>query len=388
MSADSYATLTDADMMQQLTTKVRGMPPAGLVGLATGFLSPSWSGNSKLAMSTLTKVLVESVSGEALEAAATDIVEKIKAHHHSTTFDEADYMLRNALFNWMCECERYHEGATVLAMVNLDSQTRPFDEEEKADIYIKCAEACLLEDASVDAEVMANKASVLMNAINKPELMLRYKVTHARVLDSNRKFLDAAMKYYDVSKVENDDVDASDLMELLGKAVTCTLLAKAGPQRSRFMGLLYKDERVQGLEHVAGMSSHAAVLAKMYTEQFLQAEELSTFEASLKPHQQATTSEGYTIMEKAMMEHNMHAAGKIYDNIHVSELGHLLKMSPQQAEKMAAKMINEGRLRASIDQVEGLLEFEEDNDPIKSWDERIEDVCTEVSNSVTTLQAS
>jgi COP9 signalosome complex subunit 4 len=89
-----------------------------------------------------------------------------------------------------------------------------------------------------------------------------------------------------------------------------------------------------------------------------------------------------------MMEHNMHAAGKIYDNIHVSELGHLLKMSPQQAEKMAAKMINEGRLRASIDQVEGLLEFEEDNDPIKSWDERIEDVCTEVSNSVTTLQAS
>ena len=245
-----------------------------------------------------------------------------------------------------------------------------------------------MEDASVDAEVMANKASVLMNAINKPELMLRYKVTHARVLDSNRKFLDAAMKYYDVSKVENDDVDASDLMELLGKAVTCTLLAKAGPQRSRFMGLLYKDERVQGLEHVAGMSSHAAVLAKMYTEQFLQAEELSTFEASLKPHQQATTSEGYTIMEKAMMEHNMHAAGKIYDNIHVSELGHLLKMSPQQAEKMAAKMISEGRLRASIDQVDGLLEFEEDNDPIKSWDERIEDVCTEVSNSVTTLQAS
>ena len=375
-------------MVQQLTTKVRGMAPAGLVGLATGFLSPSWSGNSKLAMSTLTKVLVESVSGEALEAAATDIVENIKAHHHSTTFDEADYMLRNALFNWMCECERYHEGATVLAMVNLDSQTRPFDEEEKADIYIKCAEACLAEDASVDAEVMANKASVLMNAINKPELMLRYKVTHARVLDSNRKFLDAAMKYYDVSKVENDDVDASDLMELLGKAVTCTLLAKAGPQRSRFMGLLYKDERVQGLEHVAGMSSHAAVLAKMYTEQFLQAEELSTFEASLKPHQQATTSEGYTIIEKAMMEHNVHAAGKIYDNIHVSELGHLLKMSPQQAEKMAAKMISEGRLRASIDQVEGLLEFEEDNDPIKSWDERIEDVCTEVSNCVTTLQAS
>ena len=61
-------------------------------------------------------------------------------------------------------------------------------------------------------------------------------------------------------------------------------------------------------------------------------------------------------------------------------------MSARQAEKMAAKMISEGRLRASIDQVEGILEFQEDNNPIKSWDERIEQVCSNVSNCVDVLQ--
>jgi hypothetical protein len=41
-----------------------------------------------------------------------------------------------------------------------------------------------------------------------------------------------------------------DLLELLGKAVTCAVLGKAGPQRSRVLGLLHKDERVLSLEQV------------------------------------------------------------------------------------------------------------------------------------------
>ena len=35
-------------------------------------------------------------------------------------------------------------------------------------------------------------------------------------------------------------VNQEDLLELLGKAVTCAVLGKAGPQRSRVLGLLYK----------------------------------------------------------------------------------------------------------------------------------------------------
>ena len=90
------------------------------------------------------------------------------------------------------------------------------------------------------------------------------------------------------------DVVQEDLLELLGKAVTCAVLGKAGPQRSRVLGLLHKDERVLSLEQVPPggsaprtifhflipcpspphpqlpaktYASHAAVLHKMYLEQ-------------------------------------------------------------------------------------------------------------------------
>ncbi|RYH17056.1 hypothetical protein EON65_29155 [archaeon] len=55
------------------------------------------------------------------------------------------------------------------------------------DIYIKCAEAYLEDEAAVEAEVFMNKASPSMNNISTWTLQLRYKATLARVLDANRK---------------------------------------------------------------------------------------------------------------------------------------------------------------------------------------------------------
>ena len=49
------------------------------------------------------------------------------------------------------------------------------------------------------------------------------------------------MAWYGVLTVSQ--VNQEDLMELLGKAVTCAVLGKAGPQRSRVLGLLYKVKR-------------------------------------------------------------------------------------------------------------------------------------------------
>ena len=54
-------------------------------------------------------------------------------------------------------------------------------------------EAFLEDDASLDAEVFVNKASPFINAVDDLFLQLRYKVTYARVMDANRKFLDAVL---------------------------------------------------------------------------------------------------------------------------------------------------------------------------------------------------
>ena len=92
--------------------------------------------------------------------------------------------------------------------------------------------------------------------------------------------------------------------------------------------------------------------------------------------------------EKAVTEHNMLACAKLYNNISFQELGALLSINPEKAEHVAASMISEERLRGSIDQVEGLLSFIQDNDNgrvnlgMHAWDSAISSVCTTLNNCV------
>src|SRR5690606_16343631 len=102
-----------------------------------------------------------------------------------------------------------------------------------------------------------------------------------------------------------------------------------------------QDERLKHLEQLPDCSTHAQVLTKMYTEQLLRREEMAAFENSLLPHQKAVMADGLTIPERAIIEHNMVAASRIYDNIRFSELGTLLGIEAKRAEKVAARMITE-----------------------------------------------
>jgi COP9 signalosome complex subunit 4 len=156
-----------------------------------------------------------------------------------SVYDEADYVLRDGIFHVYVGWGQYANAAQVLSGTNMASNSRPFTDLEKVDIYIKCAEAFLEEEAAVDAEVFANKASPFINNINDWTLLLRYRVTMARVLDANRKFIEAALRYYELSATDNHKIVAEELLELLGKAVTCTILGKSGQQRNRVLGLLY-----------------------------------------------------------------------------------------------------------------------------------------------------
>ena len=302
------------------------------------------------------------------------------------SIDEADFEFRNGLFNHYITCAEYKEAAICLAGLNLDNTTRPYTDYEKADIHVKCAESCLLGDEALDAEMYVKKASELMNSADNQDkaltsaLNLRYRVIYARVLDANRKFVDAASRYYDISTISNKDVSEDELLVLLGKSVTCAVLAKAGPPRTRILASLFKDPRISTLESLPSFSQHATVLRKMYTEQILSMGELNDFEKSLLPHQKAITSEGYTVMEKAVIEHNLQALSKIYDNIKIPELAQLLNMEASTAEMLVAKMITEERLKGYLDQTENLLVFSEVGNSVTIWNENIKNICKEMTD--------
>jgi len=227
-----------------------------------------------------------------------------------------------------------------------------------------------------------------MSDVVDTHLRLRYKATHGKVLDANRKFLDAAWNYYELSQTPASLIRADDLLVLLGKAATCAILGKAGPQRDRIIGSLYKDERLASLEQVDGFGTHAQVLSKMHMQHVLRRAELRAFEEGLMDHQKALMADGLTIPQRAIIEHNMAAAIKVYENIRFDELGNLLEISTSKAEQIAARMIGEGRLNGYIDQIDGVLYFSDDRDVLKNWDERITDLCVKVNKCCEEIETS
>jgi COP9 signalosome complex subunit 4 len=81
-------------------------------------------------------------------------------------------------------------------------------------------------------------------------------------------------------------------------AVTCAILAPAGPQRSRLLGALYKDERTPRLHNFR-------VLEKMVMDRLLRRDEVEAFAASLASHQKALLDDSSTVLDRAVIEHNM-----------------------------------------------------------------------------------
>jgi len=227
----------------------------------------------------------------------------------------------------------------------------------------------------VEADSFVTKAGAVVQDLPNPNdhrsLLLRYKSTYAQILDANRKFLQAASRYYELSQLTSE-VDADELLHLLGRAATCAILAPTGTQRQRILGLVYKDQRLVQIDGIDEFSTHSSIVRKMYMNQALKSHEIRKFEESLAEHQR-------TIFERVVTEHNILAVGKLYTNIYLTELANSLGVDVVKAEKLVAGMIVAGSLKASIDQVDGLLSFENAGCALLSWDDAITHFCVQLN---------
>mmetsp|Transcript_1245 Transcript_1245/g.2732 ORF Transcript_1245/g.2732 Transcript_1245/m.2732 type:complete len:396 (+) Transcript_1245:46-1233(+) len=308
----------------------------------------------------------------------------------------ADNKLRQMIFDYKVnEDGDYSAAARVLSGMRMEDDSKSvcyFDPADKCNVFVKIAECFLAEDEISEADSAVNKAGQIVESITNPDkhlgLILRYKSTYARVLDNNRKFLQAAGRYHDLSDQTNSNlIPSDDLLRMLGNAATCAILSPSGPQRQRVLGHIFKDPRLNQLDSIPQFETHATILKKMFKFQILEKEELVKFEASLQEHQKARMGDGLTIMERGVVEHNMIAVSKIYKTIYTSELAVKLGVGTEKAEKIAANMIMECSLEGSIDQVDGLVEFHENETPNSSWDKGISDFCMNLNRVTETVQA-
>ncbi|KIY71473.1 hypothetical protein CYLTODRAFT_435252 [Cylindrobasidium torrendii FP15055 ss-10] len=290
------------------------------------------------------------------------------------SYEEQVIALRMELVDILKKEEDWSEAARALIAIYNESSQRAFTDSAKLKGYIEIVRLLLEEEDSVQAETYFKRAQSLIGAAKDNETALSFRLSQARIFDYSRRFWEAARMYHELSYV--GDIDEEDRLLMLNAAITCAVLAPAGPNRSRVLASLYRDERATELPTYN-------ILSKMFLDHILRSAEIKQFEETLKPHQLAKIAISSndkvaslnddedvndpsiskrtgpsTVLDRAVMEHNLLASSKVYNNITFKGLGALLDLTPGAAETMARRMMKEGRLGGSIDQVDKLIIFE------------------------------
>lgn len=298
---------------------------------------------------------------QALEALGKDQMQ-MEEHLSKILYNLAEVLI---------EKKEFLEAARTLQEIPLETGQKGYEKEFKVQVWVKIAQLYLQEEKSLEAERYINKAAPLTGQIKDDKLILRYKSAFVQNQDFNRKFSEAALSYYRLSQ----QVPEHERLDVLESGIRCSILAPAGPQRSRLLAMYYKDERASELKSYP-------VLEKMFLGRILKKEEIQFFSTSLLAHQRAKMADGRTLLETAVIEHNLLAASMVYNNITFDQLGALLDVSTDQAEAIASKMISEDRLQGSINQTSRLLYFRnpQSHNELNTWDQHIEHACSNVNN--------
>jgi COP9 signalosome complex subunit 4 len=277
--------------------------------------------------------------------------------------------------------EHAKNAALALGSFNFEKGQCSAGYSDQVGWYIDTAELFLDAEMPGQASQQVKKAQRLVPEIaEKQDLVARFKLCYARCCDNERKFQDAAMRYLQLSQ-STELKDDGKIMSALRCAVLCAVLAPAGPRRSRTLAMLYSDGRTHDLPSFP-------MLEKMFKGRIIRKDEVTKFSGQLQEHHKVKTKEGLSLLQQAVIEHNILAAAQIYRNIAIDQLGVLLGLDKDKAELLAWKMIEQGRMQAVIDQVEGIIEFqhaESGSSSLYTWDAQIQEACTQVNEVLESL---
>ncbi|KAL1297591.1 hypothetical protein AAFC00_006153 [Neodothiora populina] len=287
--------------------------------------------------------------------------------------------------------EDYTGSAKTLQTVVLDSSQKAVSDNEKADIWIRITRCYLEEDDPTNALAYLNRVKNVIHSVTDSALRIQFQASQARISDSRRNFLDASTSYLNLSN--EPAIDEEDRLQSLSAAIICAVLAPAGPKRGKQLARLYKDDRASQVEEYG-------ILEKIFLDRVLDQDEIKAFGQKLRPHQMAKTADGSTVLDKAVLEHNLLGVSRLYSNIGFSHLGELLGVDPERAEGYARAMIEQGRLAGYMDQIDELIYFEPESSgekggasasaigskDLRQWDGNVQGLTEEVEKVTTMIQ--
>jgi len=307
------------------------------------------------------------------------------------SYEEQDTDLKYIVAEAYEEDQDFTSSAKVLQTITLDSSQRAVSADDKAKLWIHIVRCYVEEEDPTSALSYLNRIKNVIHEVTDKETRLLFQLNQAKILDSQRSFLDASAAYHAIS--HETSVDEEERLKALSEAMKCAVLAPAGPLRGRTLAKLYKDDRANQVEEFG-------ILEKIFLDRLLTPEEVTEFRGKLAPHQLARTSDGSTVLDKAVLEHNLLAASKLYSNIGIDQLGLLLGVEGDKAEEYSARMVEQGRLAGYIDQIDRLIFFEGEGTgekktahkdavvgrEMRKWDANVQGLAEEVEKVTTMVQ--
>lgn len=300
------------------------------------------------------------------------------------SYEQQDTELKFILADAYEKDEDFTNSAKTLQTITLESSQRSVSDDEKAKVWMRICRCYLEEDDPTNALTYLNKIKQIYFTVKDHTTRLQFQLSQARISDSQRSFLDASSAYLALSN--ETVIDEEERLQALSAAITCAVLAPAGPQRGKQLAKLYKDERCLDIPEFS-------ILEKIFLDRLLSPSEVANFASGLKEHQLAKTSDGSTVLDKAVLEHNLLAVSRIYANISFQNLGALLGVEPDKAEMYASTMVESKRLSGSIDQIAGIIYFNTKEGghsnvvmDLRAWDVNVQGLAEEVEKVTTMLQ--
>ncbi|KRZ76158.1 COP9 signalosome complex subunit 4, partial [Trichinella papuae] len=240
--------------------------------------------------------------------------------------------------------QEWRKAADYLASIPWENRSEDI---EGAFAYLRIA-AYYIEAADFqEAETYVHRSSQIFKCENC-DIEARKKMLCARILQGRQKFNDAAKRFYEVSLCILLPVE--ERTQMIRSAVLCAILSPVNQLRSRLLSALYKDSRTKQFPLFP-------ILEKMFFENILPLDLAEEVEKELPVHQLQPTKDGFTVAQSAFIEHGLMSASKFYKNITLRDMGNLLHVSEETAEKFAARMIFQNRLDAQIDGIKKILMF-------------------------------
>ena len=203
----------------------------------------------------------------------------------------------------------------------------------------------------------------------KKEISLEELFQRAEAADTSEKYSISANYYFLILSRHLSTISKNKQKyhEVLYKFIFDTIMSNNVTQQERLMNFLFQNDKL-------GVADFKPIFEKFFNYQIIYLDDLKALLTNLPP-----THKNINIT-KALFEHNIYSLSRVFTNISFSSLEKFLKMKMDDIMRLTISMINEGSIKAKIDDNSKFLLFEQEQGVSTDFDEQIKNFCLKAKN--------